>query len=348
MGIETSCDETAVSIVRGDDNRVEVLSDMVSSQIEIHKRYGGVIPEVAAREHVVSIIPLLQETLDKAGISEKDVSGRIDAIAVTVGPGLVTSLMSGIETAKAFSFAWNIPVIGVNHIEGHIYANFIGEYHGSGIRFPALVLTVSGGHTMLVLMKGHGSYEVLGATRDDAAGEAFDKAAKLMELGYPGGPIISQKAQEYIKEGKEPEWSSLILPRPMKDSPDYDLSFSGLKTSLLYQLQKDSAWEDKISYYCYEFQQAIIDVLIAKTMKAAKDKKVKTIMLAGGVTANQKLRQDFKKAKDKEVRDAELIIPCLKFTTDNATMIATAGYFKAREGLFSSRDNLSPQPNKKL
>ncbi len=348
LGIETSCDETAVSIIKGDDKRIKVLSNAVSSQINIHKKYSGVIPEVAAREHVVNVIPVLDEAIKESGVSRDNISQYIQALAVTVGPGLVTSLMTGIETAKALSFAWDIPIIGINHIEGHIYANFIGDYIESNIEFPVVVLTVSGGHTMLVFMKDHGDYEVLGTTRDDAAGEAFDKAAQLMELGYPGGPVISEKAQEYIINHREGMWSSLALPRPMNNTPDYDFSFSGLKTSLLYQLRKDSEWRNKISYYCYEFQQAIIDVLITKTLKAVKDKNAKTLMLAGGVTANQKLRQDISDKIKKECKDINLFIPLFEFTTDNAAMIATAGYFKAKQKQFNNLKDLTFLANKKL
>ena len=195
LGIETSCDETAASVVRGSGNRVEVLSNVVSSQIEIHKKYGGVVPEVAAREHVLNILPVVNEALKKAKINPpcppllKGVY-KVDAIAVTVGPGLVTSLLVGVETAKTLAYAWRVPAVAINHIEGHVYANFIDNQP----KFPALILTVSGGHTMLVLMSGHGKYKVLGETRDDAAGEAFDKAAQLLGLGYPGGPAIAAEA----------------------------------------------------------------------------------------------------------------------------------------------------------
>jgi len=210
LGIETSCDETAVAVAK--DNNI--LSNVVASQIDIHKKYGGVVPEVAAREHVLKILPVINEAMNDASIKKE----KIDAIAVTNGPGLVTSLLSGLETAKTLSYAWNKSLIGVNHIEGHIYANFIGN---SNTKFPALILTVSGGHTMLVLMKGHGQYKILGETRDDAAGEAFDKAAQLLGLSYPGGPIVSAEAEKSKKS------NSISLPRPMIHSKDYDF--------LLYQ-----------------------------------------------------------------------------------------------------------------
>ena len=203
LGIETSCDETAASIVEDEGDGVRVLSDVVSSQIEIHKKYGGVVPEVAAREHVLNILPVINEALAKAGINRENAAKEIDAIAVTIGPGLATSLMVGIETAKTLSFAWGVPLVKINHIEGHIYANWIGVNSKFQIpnsknkenKFPALILTVSGGHNLLVLMKGHGKFKIVGETLDDAAGEAFDKAAKMMGIGYPGGPAIAQQAE---------------------------------------------------------------------------------------------------------------------------------------------------------
>jgi N6-L-threonylcarbamoyladenine synthase len=333
LGIETSCDETASSVAQVNKKRIELLSNIVSSQIDIHKKYGGVIPEVAAREHVVNIIPVMHEALQQADISFKD----IDKIAVTVGPGLITSLNSGVETAKALSFAWDIPVVGVNHIEGHIFADFISAGGFDSIQLPAIVLTVSGGHTMLILMKDFGDYETLGVTRDDAAGEAFDKAAKLMELGYPGGPIVSQKAQEYMESEAERD-ENISLSRPMLNSGDFDFSFSGLKTSLLYAVKKDPNWRNKIQQYCYEFQQAVIDVLIAKTLKAAQEYKVKSVMLAGGVSANRKLRFDLAKAIKEKLSETEFFAPEMEYATDNAAMIAVAGYFKKVKTVDSWKD----------
>ena len=366
LGIETSCDETAAAVVRVENEKIEVLSNIVSSQINLHKKYGGVVPEVAAREHVLNILPVVNEALKKAGIKrenlfltkphpnpllikergyKKEEAGKkIDLIAVTTGPGLITSLLVGTETAKTLSYVWKIPAIGINHIEGHIYANFIAPLtrRDSGVQFPIIILTVSGGHTMLILMKGHGQYEILGETRDDAAGEAFDKAAKILGIGYPGGPIISKYAGKFIKSKINPpvggQKSKKIppspfikggLPRPMIDSPNYDFSFSGLKTALLYQVQKDKKWRGKIPEYCHEFQQAVIDVLIKKTIKAAKKLGVKTIMLSGGVAANIELRKQFKIPVKKELADTIFFVPELKYTTDNAAMIAAAGYFRA-------------------
>ncbi|MDP2708869.1 MAG: tRNA (adenosine(37)-N6)-threonylcarbamoyltransferase complex transferase subunit TsaD [bacterium] len=318
LGIETSCDETAASVVEGRGDKLKVLSNVVSSQIEIHQKYGGVVPEVAAREHVLNILPVVNEALIKVK--------KIDAIAVTIGPGLVTSLLVGVETAKTLAYAWNKPVVAVNHIAGHVYANFIN----SKPKFPALILTVSGGHTMLVLMSGHGKYKVLGETRDDAAGEAFDKAAQLLGLGYPGGPIISQLAAR----SSQPKQKNIILPRPMINSGDFDFSFSGLKTALLYAIQKDENWQKKIPEYAYEFEQAVAEVLVYKTIKAALKYKVKNIMLSGGVAANRELRRQLAEAVKEKLPGASLNIPELKYCTDNAAMIAAAGYFRAKRKKF--------------
>ncbi|MFH1745059.1 MAG: tRNA (adenosine(37)-N6)-threonylcarbamoyltransferase complex transferase subunit TsaD [bacterium] len=324
LGIETSCDETAAAIAEHKNGKIKILSDIVSSQIEIHKKYGGVVPEVAAREHVLNILPVINEALEKAKIKKSEAPKKIDCIAVTIGPGLVTSLIAGIETAKTLSYIWNVPVVGINHIEGHIRANFIGDY--GKIKFPALVLTVSGGHTLLALMKKNGKIETIGETRDDAAGEAFDKSAKLMEIGYPGGPIIS----EYAKRAKK---NITKLPRPMLDSPNFDFSFSGLKTALRYALQKDKLWKNKIPEYCAELQQAVIDVLIHKTINASKKYKAKTIMLSGGVSANRELRAQLSSAVKKS--DIEFVMPDLAYTTDNAAMIAAAGCFKTHNKKFA-------------
>ncbi len=339
LGIETSCDETAASVVEGHGDKVSVLSNVVSSQIDIHKKYGGVVPEVAAREHVVNMLPVIDEALYKAKIDRKDARKKLGAIAVTTGPGLITSLMVGVETAKTLSFVWGLKPVAVNHIEGHIYANFIDRAK-KDIQFPAVVLTVSGGHTMLVLMKGHGKYELLGDTRDDAAGEAFDKAAKLMNLGYPGGPLISKKAEKAKKN------SGIELPRPMYNSPDFDFSFSGLKTALLYKIQKDKTWKKKVNEYSYEFERAVADVLTHKTIKAAKKFAVKTIMLSGGVSANRVLRSELKNATHK--LGLKFVMPQLDYTTDNATMIAAAGYFKAKAKKFTPWEKLRADPGLEL
>ena len=360
LGIETSCDETAAAVARGRGDKIEILSNVVSSQIDIHKKYGGVVPEAAAREHVLNILPVINKAL--AGVM------KIDAIAVTVGPGLITSLLVGVETAKTLAYAWRVPVMAVNHIEGHIYANFISVNPKSQIpnpkqiqnskiqiqnkiQFPALILTVSGGHTMLVLMKGHGKYKILGQTRDDAAGEAFDKAAQLLHLGYPGGPIISQLATRNSQLNKKNSYElrdmsyEISLPRPMINSGNFDFSFSGLKTALLYAIQKDKNWKKKIPEYAYEFQAAVAEVLVHKTIKAALKYKVKNTMLSGGVAANTELRRQLAEAVNNKLEGAILSIPEFKYCTDNAAMIATAGYFQAKRKKFTPWQKLRADAN---
>ncbi|MEK7203103.1 MAG: tRNA (adenosine(37)-N6)-threonylcarbamoyltransferase complex transferase subunit TsaD [Patescibacteria group bacterium] len=342
LGIETSCDETAVAVVNGSGNNVKVLSNIVSSQIEIHQKYNGVVPEVAAREHVLNILPVINEALEKA----KKASKKIDAIAVTIGPGLITSLMVGVETAKTLAFGWKVPVIGINHIKGHIYANFISANSKSKIKnkptFPALILTVSGGHTMLVLMSWHGKYKIIGETLDDAAGEAFDKAAAMLGLSYPGGPEIQAKASQ-AKNKKLVK--SIHLPRPMIYDKSYNFSFSGLKTALLYAIQRDKKWKEKISEYCAEFQQATIDVLVFKTIRAAKMLNCQTIMLAGGVAANKELRNQLDTAVKTKLVNVKLIIPEFEYCADNAAMVATAGYFKAIKKDFTPLAKLKADAN---
>lgn len=323
LGIETSCDETAASVIKADPKtgRISVLSNIISSQIEIHKKYGGVVPEVAAREHVLNILPVINEALEKAKLKPS----RLDFLAVTKGPGLITSLITGLETVRALSFAWNKPVIEVNHIEGHIYSNFIAPK--ARIEFPALILTVSGGHTNLILMRKGYKIKIVGETLDDAAGEAYDKGAKMMNLGYPGGPIISRYAADYKKSGLA---TKLTFPRPMLNSSSLDFSFSGLKTALLYQLQKDSRWKKRIPEYCHAYQQAIIDILVKKSIRAAKKFGAKTVMLSGGVSANQELKKQMATAMRKEFKGVAFLYPSLEYTTDNAAMVAAAAAFKPR------------------
>jgi len=365
LGIETSCDETAAAIIEGKSvgtqnfafgtrNFVSVRSNIVSSQIDIHRKYGGVVPEIAAREHVLNVLPVVNEALKKAHLTPRPLLARrggargrgIDAIAVTFGPGLITSLIVGIETAKVLSHVWGVPLIGINHIEGHIYANFVGE---PKIKFPALILTVSGGHTMLVLMTGHGKYKIIGDTRDDAAGEAFDKAAKLLGIGYPGGPAVATEAAKFSNKSKILNLKSkIILPRPMINSGDYDFSFSGLKTALFYQLKKDKDWKKRIPEYCAEFQDAVVDVLVSKTIKAAKDFNVKTIMLSGGVSANQELRKQMKEKIGSQITNYQLQIPDLQYTTDNAVMVAAPGYFRALKKDFIAWEKIKVNPNLEL
>jgi N6-L-threonylcarbamoyladenine synthase len=326
LGIETSCDESAAAVVESTRGGISVLSNVVSSQIEIHKKYSGVVPEIAAREHVLNILPVINEALEKAGIKRGEAAKKIDAIAVTAGPGLITSLMVGVETAKSLAYVWKLPVVAVNHIEGHLRANFIG---GGKVKLPAVILTVSGGHTMLVLMDAKGRMKVIGDTRDDAAGEAFDKAAKLLGLGYPGGPIVSKEAAKFAATG---EASEIGLPRPMINEPNFDFSFSGLKTALLYKVNKDARYKERVPEYCFEFERAVVEVLVSKAIKAAKKYKAKTMMLAGGVAANSVLRSEFEAAAGKA--SLQVRIPQLTYTTDNAAMVAAAGVFKAKAKKF--------------
>jgi N6-L-threonylcarbamoyladenine synthase len=337
LAIETSCDETAAAVAQGRGNNLEIISNIVSSQIKIHKKYGGVVPEVAAREHVLNIIPVIDQALTTAGLNKKNAKHELSAIAVTAGPGLITSLMIGLETAKTLSYVWKLPIISVNHIEGHLYSNFIDRER---TKFPAIILTVSGGHTQLVLMKNHLSYKTIGETRDDAAGEAFDKAAQLLGLGYPGGPLISKQAEKF--KGK----ASIQLPRPMMDSKNYEFSFSGLKTALLYMVQKDKNYKKRIPEYAYAFQEAVVDVLVAKTIRAAKQYKAKTVMLAGGVAANKRLRERLSEEVKKLKLDFRM--PEIKYTTDNAAMIASAGYFKFKAKKTTPWRKLKVDPNLEL
>jgi N6-L-threonylcarbamoyladenine synthase len=335
LGIETSCDETAASIIKTNSQigRLQVLSKIISSQIEIHKKYGGVVPEVAAREHVLNILPVINEALLKAKLTP----AKLDLIGVTKGPGLITSLITGVETVRTLAFAWSKPVMEVNHIDGHIYSNFIEPK--TKINYPAIILTVSGGHTNLVRMDKGGRIKILGETRDDAAGEAYDKGAKMMNLGYPGGPIISKYATDYkksllnknlnIKLKAKPKFP-INFPRPMINSPELDFSFSGLKTALLYQLQKDKQWRDRLPEYCYEYQQAIIDILVAKTNKAAQKIKAKTVMLSGGVSANNELRTQMAEMVKTKLPKVNFLVPNREYTTDNATMIAVAAFYRLR------------------
>ncbi|WP_270182972.1 tRNA (adenosine(37)-N6)-threonylcarbamoyltransferase complex transferase subunit TsaD [Alkalihalobacillus sp. CinArs1] len=317
LGIETSCDETAVSIVKGG---TEVLSNVVASQIESHKRFGGVVPEIASRHHVEEMTVILEEALRKAEVTMDD----IDAIAVTEGPGLVGALLIGVNTAKALAFAHQKPLIGTHHIAGHIYANQLV----SELKYPLLSLVVSGGHTELVYMESEGEFTLIGETRDDAAGEAYDKVARTLKLPYPGGPHIDRLAQE----GTE----SVPLPRAWLEKGSYDFSFSGLKSAVINTVHnaKQRNEEIKPEDLAASFQAAVVDVLVTKTKRAAEEYDVKQVLLAGGVAANKGLRTALKEAfKDSEI---ELIIPPLHYCTDNAAMIAAAGTISYRKGKRSS------------
>ncbi len=327
LSIETSCDETAASIVRIKNKKVEVLSDIVSSQIKMHSKYGGVVPQLAARAHLKNMVPVLEKAFKKAGISKN----KMDYIAVTKGPGLIPALMIGVNTAKALAFTLQKPIVAVNHLEGHIYANWLEKekanlYTLRKMRFPVLCLIVSGGHTQLVLMKDDLRFQIVGETVDDAVGEAFDKVAKILGLGYPGGPLIERLAEKG-NGGK------IIFPRPMIASGDFNFSFSGIKTAVLYETQdKNKSDENYQADVAASFQAAVLDVLVAKTLKAAKKYQVKNVFLGGGVSANQALRKALKNKLQKELPDVNIDFPPFQFTTDNALMIAIAGYYHILQG----------------
>jgi N6-L-threonylcarbamoyladenine synthase len=315
LGIETSCDETAAAVV---ENGARIMSNVVASQIDIHARFGGVVPEVASRQHLVAILPVINQAI--AGFSWQDVNG----IAVTFGPGLAGSLLVGVNVAKAIALARNLPFTGVNHLEAHVYANWLHSSPSGEektVKFPCLCLVVSGGHSDLVLMKGHGRFEKLGRTRDDAAGEAFDKAARILGLGYPGGPAIELAGGSGIP--------SLALPRAwLKDS--HDFSFSGLKTALWHLVNKK---EVSVADAAASFQLAVADVLVVKAIQAAKQLKVKQILLSGGVAANKMLSQQLLARSPVPVT-----IPPPHLCTDNAAMVAACGYYHFQAGKTSGYD----------
>src|SRR3989338_5896042 len=433
LGIETSCDETSVAVIEGkgklENPSFEILSNIVLSQIKIHKKWGGVVPMVAKREHSKNLINILEKSLRKSSflisksefLISKQIQNsklriinkilerepelmerflkfiptikppKIDAIAVTIGPGLEPALWVGINFAKALAFVWNKPIVAVNHMEGHMTAVLLqnGGISNSQfpiskqvkksklqtskqIQFPAIALLVSGGHTELVLIKKWGDYKIIGETRDDAAGECFDKTARMLELPYPGGPQIAKQAENFKKypltfrmggwtrREMEKEAFNIKLPRPMIDSKDYDFSFSGLKTATLYMLRDMKERHINIGDFtpmiCNEIQQAIIDVLITKTMKAAKEFGIKSIILGGGVAANKELRAQMKKAVGMSRRDLDiggrqtiiLYLPSAKLTTDNAAMIGAAGYLRAVNGDFAKPEKLVAQGNLSL
>ncbi|OGN28610.1 MAG: tRNA (adenosine(37)-N6)-threonylcarbamoyltransferase complex transferase subunit TsaD [Candidatus Yanofskybacteria bacterium RIFCSPLOWO2_02_FULL_43_10] len=341
LGIETSCDETAMSVIeisprqaRGEE--ITVLSNVISSQVKLHAKYGGVVPSLAAREHVKNIKHVFNLALKQAAKNGKwkMENGKlpVDLIAVTRGPGLGPALLVGITFAKTMSWLYKKPLTGVNHLEGHIHSNWLSPVANSKSKtlnpkqiFPALNLIVSGGHTELVLMNSRDQYQIIGETVDDAVGEAFDKVARLLSLGYPGGPAISKTAEK----GNPDKY---ILPRPMSKSKNYDFSYSGLKTAVLYLLRDlyppaggrkpDAKIRADIAASC---QNAAIDVLVQKTMRAAKEYKVKSILLSGGVSANKLLRKELH--KNTAEAGIKYFQPPMEYTTDNAAMIAVAGYF---------------------
>ncbi len=334
LAIETSCDDTSAAIIK--DGK-EILSNIVSTQTEFHKKYGGIVPEIAARKHIEVINPIIQEALDKAKTNFK----KIDAVACTYGPGLVGSLLIGVCAAKAIAYAADKPLIGINHLEGHIYANFLeGQApRVKGQEFPFITLMVSGGHTMIVYVKDHGKYEIIGRTRDDAVGEAFDKVARFLGLGYPGGPIID-------KLSKEGNPKAIEFTRPMLDD-GFDFSFSGIKTAVVNYIKREpkAVSRKPIADIAASFQQACVDVLVTKTLRAAEKKKVKTIALAGGVAANSQLRSQFLTHPSSSLYS--LLIPPLNLCTDNAAMIGAAAYYKFKRKEFAELD-LKPVANLSL
>ncbi|WP_428910572.1 tRNA (adenosine(37)-N6)-threonylcarbamoyltransferase complex transferase subunit TsaD [Niallia sp. Krafla_26] len=325
MGIETSCDETSVSIVR---NGKEILSNIVSSQIESHKRFGGVVPEIASRHHVEQITIVLEEAMKEASVSYED----LDAIAVTEGPGLVGALLIGVNAAKAVAFAHGIPLVSVHHIAGHIYANRLVKE----MEFPLLALVVSGGHTELVYMKDHGQFEVIGETRDDAAGEAYDKVARTLQMPYPGGPHIDRLAAT----GEV----TVDLPRAWLEEGSYDFSFSGLKSAVINTVHNAEQRGETIKPedLAASFQESVVDVLVTKTLQAVKEYPVKQVLLAGGVAANQGLRTALT-AAFAEIPELDLVIPPLRLCGDNAAMIAAAGTVLFEKG-HRAEMNLNANP----
>jgi N6-L-threonylcarbamoyladenine synthase len=319
LAIETSCDETAAAVIK---NGKEILANVVASQIESHKRFGGVVPEIASRHHVEQITLIINEAMQEADISFSDLS----AIAVTAGPGLVGALLIGVNAAKAVAFAHDIPLIGVHHIAGHIYANqLITE-----LKFPLMTLVVSGGHTELVYMKEHGNFEVIGETRDDAVGEAYDKVARTLKLPYPGGPYIDRLAASGTP--------TIKLPRAWLEQDSYDFSFSGLKSAVINTLHNASQKGIELSNedLAASFQESVIEVLVEKSKRAALEYNVKQFLVAGGVAANKGLRS--KLTQHFEELGIELVIPPLNLCTDNAAMIGAAAFVKLEKGLFAGFD----------
>jgi N6-L-threonylcarbamoyladenine synthase len=370
LGIETSCDETAAAVLEADGKSVKILSNVVASQIKIHRKYGGVVPEIAARKHAEVIFDVIEEALDDANAAhglpllqrgnkgdlqnqskkypltplykrgEKKLAS-IDLVAVTYGPGLVTSLRVGVLAAQTLAALAKKPLIGVNHIEAHLLSPYLTNQK---IKFPALGLVVSGGHTELILIKKIGDYKIIGSTRDDAVGEAFDKAAKILGLGYPGGPAIATTAQICNLQSAI---CNIKLPRPMLNSNDYDFSFAGLKTALLYVVKKipPAKLKKMTPALAAEFQQAAVDVLVAKTLRAAKNYKIKSVLLGGGVSANRELREQLGAAIAKELPATKFLIPQMEYTGDNAAMIAFAGWQNYKRKKKNEVLNITAEPN---
>jgi len=315
MAIETSCDETAVALLSGER---KVLANVISSQIAVHRQFGGVVPELASRHHLEQVNRLIDLALEEAGLD----FSRLQAIAVTYGPGLVGALLVGVSTAKALAYSLKLPFVGINHIEGHIYANWLVQPH---LSFPVLCLVVSGGHTALVRMDDHGKYSLLGQTQDDAVGEAYDKVARAMGLGYPGGPLLDQLANEGDQK-------AFPFPRAWLGQHSYDFSFSGLKTAVLNHLNRAAQRGESISQadLAASFQASVVEVLVEKTIRASKEFGISQILLAGGVAANSGLRQEL--ARRCSLEGCQLYYPPLEYCTDNGAMIACAAYYRLQQG----------------
>lgn len=327
LAVETSCDETSVAVVK---NGKEILSNIVLSQIDIHKKYGGVVPEVASRNHIADMTLVFEEALTKANIN----ASEIDVVAVTEGPGLIGALLVGINAATAFAFSHNIPLIGVNHLSGHIYAGNIDH----DLKFPLVALLVSGGHTELVYMEDHMNFKLLGETLDDAVGEAYDKVARMIGLGYPGGPLIDKLA----KNGQD----TFNLTRPYLDKDDYKFSFSGIKSAvnnIIYHKERKNEKYNKADLAA-SFQEAVIDVLIYKLNLAYENYKPKQLLVVGGVAANTRLREKV----FENFKDVEIVIPKMDYCTDNAAMIGVAAYYKFKKEGSLSDYKLGGSPNLKL
>lgn len=368
LGIESSCDDTSVALVEKTDAGFVVLAEKTASQIDVHKKYGGVVPEIAGREHAAAIMPVIEEVMKN--------QTKPDAIAVTAGPGLITGLVIGVEAAKALSYLWDVPLIRTNHMDGHVHSVELARLRPNGatawqanqkIEFPALCLLVSGGHTELLLSTDHGMYEKLGSTRDDAAGECFDKVGKLLGLEYPGGPKISKLAMEGNTK-------AIPFPRPMLTrlrqdygearENNFDFSFAGLKTAALYWLRDNSLtpfhvdqvqlptgiygqrpYEFTINDFCASFEQAIVDVIVEKTCRAAKKYQPKTIVLGGGVSANEKIRETLRAELQKVLPEAHFLVPEKKYSMDNGAMIAVAGFYQMQKNNFTDWREIKADPN---
>lgn len=327
MAVETSCDETAVAILA---NGEELLANLVSSQIPVHQQFGGVVPEIASRKHLEHVNRLICLALKEAKLE----FAQLSAFAVTYGPGLVGALLVGVSTVKALAYSLKLPLLAVNHIEGHIYANWLTHKH---IKFPLVCLIVSGGHTALVEMRGHGDYLLLGQTQDDAAGEAYDKVARAMGLAYPGGPLLDALAQEGNPEAVQ-------LPRAWLGQNNFDFSFSGLKTAVLNYLNRAAQRGEKVNQadLAASFQASVIEVLVEKTVRVARQRGLQSVLMAGGVSANSSLRAEMQKRCREE--GLTLYYPPLQFCTDNAAMIACAAHYRYLKGEFADWDlNAVPQ-----